>query len=113
EAAEAIRLHGQVVVVEAAKDAQASELNGLNKQNALSYNELSIKATSLESEKDGLVGQVLGYEPFNEHIKAVQDEKVMILSDKVAGIDADLIEMALHLDEEFYPYFLTTIAKQG
>nr|GEZ93154.1 hypothetical protein [Tanacetum cinerariifolium] len=61
EAAEAIRLHGQVVVVEAAKDAQASELNGLNKQNALSYNELSIKATSLESEKDGLVGQSLEY----------------------------------------------------
>nr|GEX28158.1 hypothetical protein [Tanacetum cinerariifolium] len=33
-----------------------------------------------------------------------------ILSDKVAELDFDLLGMALHLDEEFYPCFLTTIA---
>ncbi|GKF17950.1 hypothetical protein Tco_0062868, partial [Tanacetum coccineum] len=41
---------------------------------------------------------------------AVQDEQVKILSDKVAGLDVELMGMALHLDEEFYPCFLTTIA---
>ncbi|GJZ75781.1 hypothetical protein Tco_0640246 [Tanacetum coccineum] len=39
----------------------------------------------------------------------VQDEQVKIISDKVAGIDADLMGIALHLDEEFYPRFLITI----
>ncbi|GKA73190.1 hypothetical protein Tco_0779406 [Tanacetum coccineum] len=35
--------------------------------------------------------------------------KVRILSEKVTGMDTDLMRMALHLDEEFYPLFLTTI----
>nr|GFC51827.1 hypothetical protein [Tanacetum cinerariifolium] len=57
-------LRGQVPVVEAAR---ASELNGLKERNAvlegqLSCDELSIKAASLESEKDGLVGQVSALE---------------------------------------------------
>ncbi|GJV17540.1 hypothetical protein Tco_1362863 [Tanacetum coccineum] len=157
EVAEAIRLRGQVAVVEAAEATRASELNGLKERNAvlegqvaalefatvskdaepassnaqiakvtqylsnlqLSCNELSIKAASLESEKDGLVGQVSmlettcsrireqvsGYELFKEQIEGVQDEQVKILSNKVACIDVDLIEMALHLDEEFYPRY--------
>ncbi|GJQ97058.1 hypothetical protein Tco_0008197 [Tanacetum coccineum] len=89
----------------------------------LSCDELSIKATSLESEKDKLINQVStleatcfglrdevsGYKLFKEQIEVVQDEQVKMLSDKVAGIDADLMGMALHLDEELYPCFLTTI----
>ncbi|GJS39729.1 hypothetical protein Tco_0564772 [Tanacetum coccineum] len=49
--------------------------------------------STLESEKDKLVDQV----------EAMQDEQVKALSDRVAGIDADLINLALHMDEEFYP----------
>nr|GEY29622.1 hypothetical protein [Tanacetum cinerariifolium] len=33
-----------------------------------------------------------------------------VLSEKVVGLDVDIMGMALHLDEEFYPCFLTTIA---
>ncbi|GJV71194.1 hypothetical protein Tco_1491189 [Tanacetum coccineum] len=131
----AILLCGQVAVVEAAEAAQASELNGLKEQNAvlegqiaalesvavskdaelassnaqvskvtqdlsnlqLSCDELSVKASSLEFEKDKLVDQ---------------DEQVKALGDCVAGIDSDLMEMALHMDEEFYPRYLTTIAER-
>nr|GEW27191.1 hypothetical protein [Tanacetum cinerariifolium] len=89
-----------------------------------SFGEVTIKAASLESEKDDLVGQVSalettyfglreqvsGYELFKEQIEDVQNEQVKIPSDKVAGIGVDLMKMALHLDEEFYPCFLTTIA---
>ncbi|GKA16722.1 hypothetical protein Tco_0696559, partial [Tanacetum coccineum] len=133
EAAEAIHLRGQVAVVEAAKAARASELNCLKERNAvlegqvvalesaavskdaklaspnaqvakvtqdlsnlqLSCDELSVKASSLEFEKDKLVDQ---------------DEQVKALGDHVTGIDSDLMEMALHMDEEFYPCYLTTIA---
>ncbi|GJR60721.1 hypothetical protein Tco_1502883, partial [Tanacetum coccineum] len=89
-----------------------------------SYDELSVKASSLEAEKDRLVSQVSllegtcfelhdevsSYRLFKEQIDVVQDEQVKVISDKVAGLDVELIGMALHLDEEFYPHFLTTIA---
>ncbi|GJU64884.1 hypothetical protein Tco_1246719 [Tanacetum coccineum] len=68
------------------------------------------QVSSLESTCSGFRNQVSGYELFKEQYEAVQDEQVKILSDKVAGIDADLMGMALHLDEEFYPRLLTTIA---
>ncbi|GKC50836.1 hypothetical protein Tco_1073581 [Tanacetum coccineum] len=81
EVAEAIRLRGQVSIVK------------------LSCDELSVKASSLEFEKDKL-----------EQIEVVQDVQVKVLSDRVAELDAELMRMALHLDEEFYPRYLTTIA---
>nr|GFC34656.1 hypothetical protein [Tanacetum cinerariifolium] len=56
--------------------------------------------------------QVSSYELFKEQIKAVQDEQVKILSDKVAELDSNLMVIALHIDEELYPRFLTTIAGQ-
>ncbi|GJW84672.1 hypothetical protein Tco_0157817 [Tanacetum coccineum] len=115
EAAKAIHLRSLVSVVEAAEAARVNELNNtkiafVNTQVAklnhdlsslqLSCDELSIKATSLESQKDSLTDQ---YE-------VVQDEQVKILSDRVAKLDSELMSMAVHLDEEFYPRFLTTIA---
>nr|GEX13472.1 hypothetical protein [Tanacetum cinerariifolium] len=42
--------------------------------------------------------------------EAMQDEQVKVLSDWVAGLDDELMGMGLHLDEKFYPHFLTTIA---
>ncbi|GJW25780.1 hypothetical protein Tco_0039591 [Tanacetum coccineum] len=92
----------------------------------LSFEELSIRASSLESQKGGLTDQVLsletacsvlraqvsGYKLFKEQIEAVQDEQVKVLSDRVAKLDSGLMGMAVHLDEEFYPRFLTTIAGQ-
>nr|GEX61565.1 reverse transcriptase domain-containing protein [Tanacetum cinerariifolium] len=41
--------------------------------------------------------------------EAVHDEKIKILSDRVAEIDSELMGMVVHLDEEIYPRFLTTI----
>ncbi|GJR92289.1 hypothetical protein Tco_0264463, partial [Tanacetum coccineum] len=112
------------------------ELNSLKERNSvleeekgvldrkLSFDELSIKASSFEPQRDGLIDQlssletacsilrdqVSGYELFKEQIEAIQDEQVKVLSDHVAELDSDLMGMAVHLDEEFYPRFLTTIA---
>ncbi|GJV89183.1 hypothetical protein Tco_1533121 [Tanacetum coccineum] len=120
-------LESKVAVLESADATKVAKLASLTAQVAkltkdlselgLSCDGLSIKASSLEVEKDGLVGQVssqegicfglcdqvMGYKLFKEQIEVVQDEQVKMLSDKVAGIDADLMGMALHLDEEFYP----------
>nr|GEU71912.1 transposase (putative), gypsy type [Tanacetum cinerariifolium] len=106
------------------KEAKAAEAIRLRSQDSKSCDELSIKAASLESEKNkfvnqvstlkttcsGLCDQVSGYELFKEQTETVQDEHVKVLSDRVAGLEFELIEMALHMDEEFYPRYLTTIA---
>nr|GEV36420.1 hypothetical protein [Tanacetum cinerariifolium] len=139
EVVEAIHLHNQVFVVEAVEAAWARELDSLREQDLAlkvaklnddlssfqpSFDELSTKAATLESQKDsltdqvsalettcsGLRDQVSGYELFKEQYEAVQDEQVKMLSDRVAKLDSDLMGMAIHLDEEFYPRFLTTIA---
>ncbi|GKC66613.1 hypothetical protein Tco_1099211, partial [Tanacetum coccineum] len=126
EAAKAIRLRGQIANVEAAKAAQAGELECLKERNP-SCDDLSIKASILECEKDKLVDQVFALEAtcfelrdevstcklFKEQIEAVQDVQVKVLSDRIAELDANLMGMALHLDEEFYPRYLTTIAEQS
>ncbi|GJT93844.1 hypothetical protein Tco_1082689 [Tanacetum coccineum] len=119
----------EIANLKAAEAAQASELKSLKERNAalegqLSCDELSIKYSSFEFEKDKLVDQVSklegtcselrdevsGYKLFKEQIEAVQDVQVKVLSDRVAELDVNLMRMALHLDEEFYPRFLTTIA---
>ncbi|GKE65195.1 hypothetical protein Tco_1519356, partial [Tanacetum coccineum] len=116
EATEVIHLRNKVSVIEAAEATRVTtlesvavtkdtELASLNAQTAkltqdlstleLSCDELSIKAASFESQRDGLTNR---------------DAQLKVLSDRVAGLDFELMALALHLDEEFYPRFLTTIA---
>ncbi|GJW94967.1 hypothetical protein Tco_0174639 [Tanacetum coccineum] len=85
----------QVFNAEASEAARGSELNILKEQNI-----------ALEKKKDTLEG----FRLFKEQCEAVQDEQVKELSDCVAGLDSELMDLARHLDEEFYPLFLTTIA---
>ncbi|GKD60064.1 hypothetical protein Tco_1297573 [Tanacetum coccineum] len=50
------------------------------------------------------------YELFKEQCEAIQDAQVKEFSDHVVGLDSELMALALHFDEEFYPRFPTTIA---
>nr|GEW87088.1 hypothetical protein [Tanacetum cinerariifolium] len=88
KAKEEIRLRGQVATIEAAE------------------------VCMLEGTYFGLHDEVTGYKLFKEQIEALQDEQVRVPSDCVAGLDSDLIKMALHINEESYPHYLTTIAGQ-
>ncbi|GKA80515.1 hypothetical protein Tco_0787207 [Tanacetum coccineum] len=150
EAAEATCLRGQVADVEAAGAAWACELESLKEQNValesaavakdveiaklsqdlsqlqLSCDDLSIKASTFECDKDKLIDQVSaleatcsrlreevsGYQLFKEQIEEMQDTQVKSLSDRVTGMDSDLMALALHMDEEFYPCYLTTLARR-
>ncbi|GJY41848.1 hypothetical protein Tco_0429118 [Tanacetum coccineum] len=135
EVEEAICLRSQVFIVEDAKATRISELDSLKERNLALEGEKSTlegqvmtlesaatsKSASLESKRDGLVDQVLslegtcsslrdqvsGYELFKEQCDAVQ---VKVLSDRVAELDSELMGMVVHLDEEFYPRLLSTIA---
>ncbi|GJR78794.1 putative ribonuclease H-like domain-containing protein [Tanacetum coccineum] len=158
EATEAIRLHGQLSVVEADDTATGNELRDLKERNfvlkgekdvlsekvttlesvaalketelvsltaqvtqltselfgfQLSRDELSSKVASLESERDTLADQSpleSAFELFKVRMETMQDEQAMVLGNRVADLDAHLLEIDAHLDEEFYPRFLTAIS---
>ncbi|GKB22609.1 gypsy type transposase, partial [Tanacetum coccineum] len=127
EAAEAIRLCNQVSVVEAEVAARVSELNSLKEWNIV-----------LEKEKNALEGQVVALESvaatkdtelislnaqmakLTQDLSSLQlscdelihDEQVKELSNRVVGLDSELMALALHLDDELYHRILTTIAGQ-
>ncbi|GKA75874.1 hypothetical protein Tco_0782252 [Tanacetum coccineum] len=80
----------------------------------LSRDELNSKVAYLESKRDCLAAQKGSLESavelFKEQVEKMHDEQMGVLSECIAAIDFDLMEMALHKDFEFYPRFLTTIA---
>ncbi|GJZ83952.1 hypothetical protein Tco_0649125 [Tanacetum coccineum] len=86
--------------------------------------DLDVVVASVESQKDMLVGQVhelemssaclnekvTAYEGFVNQLEKFQDDRMKEVNDKFDKFDADVVEMVLHLEENFYPRFLTTIA---
>ncbi|GJR03962.1 hypothetical protein Tco_0526946 [Tanacetum coccineum] len=136
EVAEAARLRIQVSAIEAAERVHVYELNALKQKSValedekdslngmvtelqslvyakdLELKDFNIIVSSLKSQNDGLVDQVSGYERLKEQIEEFQDAQMNIINDKVAKLDADLLEMALHLEEKFYPHLLTTISSR-
>nr|GEW84989.1 putative reverse transcriptase domain-containing protein [Tanacetum cinerariifolium] len=89
------------------KDVEMANLkaqSSLNEDEATEAIHLCGQVAIVEAAKPARVNELdeLKYE-------VVQDEHVKVLSDRVAGLDAEIIGMALHLDYEFYRRFLTTI----
>ncbi|GJR24697.1 hypothetical protein Tco_0973224 [Tanacetum coccineum] len=105
-------------------DRKVTELQSSVSAKDLELKDLNVVVSSLKSQNDGLVDQVhalettcsslrdkvLGYERLKEQIEEFQDAQMSIVNDKVAKLDADLLEMALHLEEKFYPHLLNTIS---
>ncbi|GJY80289.1 hypothetical protein Tco_0493040 [Tanacetum coccineum] len=134
EAIEAVRLRAQVADVEAAEKVHADELDALKQKNvalddekdslngkitdlqsSISTKDLELKdfnstVHALETTCSGLRDQVSGYEHLKEQIEEFEDAQMNVVNDKVAKLEVDLIEMALHLEEKFYPHLLTTIS---
>ncbi|GJZ44065.1 hypothetical protein Tco_0591320 [Tanacetum coccineum] len=58
----------------------------------------------------GLQEKVTAYEKFIDQLEKFQDEKMKEVNEKFDKICTDFVEMALHLEEKFYPHLLTTIS---
>ncbi|GJY14677.1 hypothetical protein Tco_0385099 [Tanacetum coccineum] len=102
----------KVSASEATEKMHASEIDDLKQKNVALENEkesLDGKVHELEATCSGLRGQVSSYERLKEQIEEFQDAQMNIVNEKVAKLDADLLEMALHLEEKFYPHLLNTI----
>nr|GEX08433.1 hypothetical protein [Tanacetum cinerariifolium] len=95
EAAEAIHLCGQIAIVEATEAARVSELDCLKERTMVLEGQVATLESAIVIKDTELASS-----------------NVKVLSDRVAGLDSELIGMALHLDEEIYPCYLTTIARQ-
>nr|GEZ02641.1 hypothetical protein [Tanacetum cinerariifolium] len=122
EVTEAIHLRSQIMNIEAVVTTRTGKLESLKERNA----SLESVVLTLESEKDKLVDQVselkatcfglfdevARYKLFKEQVEVVLDELVKELSEHIAGIDDDLMNPMLHMDEEFYPRYLRTIFRR-
>ncbi|GJY17228.1 hypothetical protein Tco_0388719 [Tanacetum coccineum] len=86
--------------------------------------DLDVVVTSVRSQNDNLVDQVHGletsstklqekvtvYENCMGQLERFQDERIKVVNDKFDKLYTDFVEMALHLEEKFYPHLLTTIS---
>ncbi|GJT39238.1 hypothetical protein Tco_0939103 [Tanacetum coccineum] len=108
-----VRIRTEHILIEKRKlEGRCSRQADLLKERDVEIAARVAELNSLKERTTALEGQVSGYELFKEQYEAVQDKQVKVLSDKVVGLDAELMGMALHLDEEFYPRFLTTIVRR-
>ncbi|GJV84458.1 hypothetical protein Tco_1524356 [Tanacetum coccineum] len=54
--------------------------------------------------------KVTAYENFICQLEKFQDDRMREMNEKFDKLDTDLVELALHLEERFYPHLLTTIS---
>nr|GEZ21173.1 hypothetical protein [Tanacetum cinerariifolium] len=66
---------------------------------------------ALEATCSGLRERLSGYKNLADRLEEFQNAQLKVVNDKVAKLDADLAEMACHL-EKLYPHLLTTISGQ-
>ncbi|GJR84546.1 hypothetical protein Tco_0155331 [Tanacetum coccineum] len=133
EATEAIRLCTEASKFEAIKKSLQDEVRVLKDCNTIlekEKSELNVKVVDLaaavkvreqeaadldamvhrlETSSARLQDKVATYENFIYQLKKFQDEKMAKVNEKFDKLCADFVEMALHLEEKFYPHILTTI----
>nr|GEW48201.1 hypothetical protein [Tanacetum cinerariifolium]GEW48202.1 hypothetical protein [Tanacetum cinerariifolium] len=111
------------------KEAEAKEKNELSvKVTDLSASikvrehevaDLDAYVTAVKLQNDNLMGQissaglqekVAAYGDFVSQLEKFQDEKLEEVNEKFDKLCADFVDMALHLEEKFYPHLLITIS---
>ncbi|GKC65656.1 hypothetical protein Tco_1098254 [Tanacetum coccineum] len=120
EAAKASRLRIQVSAAKATEKLQSSV-----SAKDLALKDFDVTVSSLKSQNNGLVDQVNAlestcsslhdqvsrFEHLKEQIEEFQDAQMNIVTEKLVKLDADLLEMALHLKGKFYRHLLIYLAR--
>nr|GEW59237.1 hypothetical protein [Tanacetum cinerariifolium] len=84
-------------------DAQVTDVKLQNDNLVGQVHELKISSTGLQE-------KVTAYEGFVSQLEKFQDEKLEEVNEKFDKLCTDFVEMAMHLEEKFYPHLLTTIS---
>nr|GEY58957.1 transposase (putative), gypsy type [Tanacetum cinerariifolium] len=107
-----------------ALDVKATDLAAFVMDKECAMTTLNAQLTAVKSQNDiigdqvhelevasfGLQKKLSSYENLAEPLEEFQDAQLKIVNDKFDELYADFIEMALHLEERFYPHLLTTIS---
>nr|GEW88767.1 hypothetical protein [Tanacetum cinerariifolium] len=114
KAAEAIRLRAQtsnLEVVEKSLWDEVTDLEVLVVGKERDLTDLNAQLNSVKSQNDSLLDQkITVYDNCMEQLEKFQDDRMKVVNDKLAKLDSDLVEMACHLEEKFYPHLLNTIS---
>ncbi|GKA14676.1 hypothetical protein Tco_0694322 [Tanacetum coccineum] len=138
EAAEAIRLRDQVSSLSGEKSALTAEVSVLKVTIAQKDHDISLldshatslasglenakvacteagdKIISLTSERDRLISEVsslhAGFQDFKKKMEVQQEEQAQELYNRVAELEAHVMDVSGRLEGEFYPTYLTTLA---
>ncbi|GKA43828.1 hypothetical protein Tco_0736552 [Tanacetum coccineum] len=138
EAAEVLRLRDQVSVLAAEKsslsaevsalkgdvsqkdtvisllDSRASHLKSSLDDSQAACDEAKSLISSLSSEKDGLVSEVSilrsSFRDFKDKMEAQQEKQAQELYNRVAELEAHVMDVSGRLEGEFYPAYLTALA---
>ncbi|GKD74656.1 hypothetical protein Tco_1332938, partial [Tanacetum coccineum] len=122
EAAEAIRLRVEASKFEAVEKSLQDKVKALKERNASLEKErdsLDVKVMGLEASAMGkdreltdLNAQPTFIKSYNDslvdQVHELEDAQLKIVNDNFDKLYADFVEMALHLEEKFYPHLLTT-----
>nr|GEY33622.1 hypothetical protein [Tanacetum cinerariifolium] len=126
EAAEAIRLRAEASNFQAVEQSLQSEMAALKEDNNLPEIEksgldvivadlaASVKVRDQEVADLDVVVTLLSYKMtilLISQLEKFQDDRMREMNDKFDKLNTDLVEMALHLVERFYPHLLTTISE--
>ncbi|GJX03677.1 hypothetical protein Tco_0189593 [Tanacetum coccineum] len=134
EATEAIRLRAEVqtladrnIVLEREKgelDIKVADLAATVKVREQEVADLDAIVTSVKFHNDNLTDQVhkleassavlqdkvTAHDNFMGQLEKFQDDRIREMNEKFNKLDTDLVELALHLEDRFYPHLLTTIS---
>ncbi|GJY87024.1 hypothetical protein Tco_0501652 [Tanacetum coccineum] len=140
ETAEVVRLRDQVSSLSGEKSALTAEVSALKvvitqKDHDISLvnsrathlesalndaqvacTEAGTKITSLSSERDRLASEVssllAGFKDFKERMEVQQEEQAQELYNRVAELEAHVMDVSGRLEGEFYPTYLTLLARK-
>ncbi|GJU11862.1 hypothetical protein Tco_1134258 [Tanacetum coccineum] len=73
------------------------------------YVSAQLHVHELDVSSSGLQEKVTLYENCMEQLEKFQDDRMKVVNDNFDKLYTDFVEMALHLEEKFYPHLLTTI----
>ncbi|GJV73946.1 hypothetical protein Tco_1493941 [Tanacetum coccineum] len=92
------------------KEQEIADLDALVTSVKLQKDNLVDQVHELETSSAKLQEKVAMYENCSEQLEKFQDEQIKIFNEKLDKLYVDFVEMALHLEEKFYPHLLTTIS---
>ncbi|GJY10149.1 hypothetical protein Tco_0378334 [Tanacetum coccineum] len=94
----------------AVREREVADLDTLVTSVKSQNDKLVDRVHELEVSSSGLQEKVTVYEDCMGQLEKFQDDRMKEVNDKFDKLYADFIEMALHLEERFYPHLLTTIS---